>query len=322
MKLLARAKLNLFFDITGINDTHGNGYHDVAAVNTSIDLADEVSITLNSGEGVTVRCDMPGIPAGHGNTCYRAATTFCDYTRIKTGIDIFIAKKIPVQSGMGGASADAAAVLTGLNLLTRANLPTEKLIEIGAKVGADVPFCQIGGVAFCEGIGEKLTSLPSLDKTEIEFVIIKPEFGISTAECYAKYDELLQSGCIPQFSQKRIDEMIRHVKSSESAGMTEVTGIAGIAGITDSLYNVLEKVVFSVPDPNQTTGNIGFSGSVPHIKQVLMDAGAMGALMTGSGSAVFGIFKNIGAKAMSELTSEFREVYLQKPAGCGVELLS
>ena len=277
MRILAYGKLNLFFNICG---TLKNGYHSIESVFQTVDLANIININL--AENIQIKCDDPEIPTDQSNTCYKAIKSFCAHTKIKTGASIIIHKKIPTQAGMGGASADAAAVLTGLNKLTKANLKKEELIKIGAKIGADVPFCLTQGTALCEGIGENITSLPHFDVGE--YVIVKPEHGISTAEAYIKYDKVKNTIIPPTYN---IQNMIQNIERKD------------VIDVGYSLYNVFEQI----SDFNELS----------YIKKSIKRTGAIGTLMTGSGSAVFGIFEKSGRKAAKALSRKFKEVYHCKP---------
>lgn len=279
--LKACAKLNLFLDITG---KRGDGYHLIKSVMQSVDVFDRVKI--KKSDAVSVKCSESSLD-GESNLAYKAAALFFNKTGISGGAEIYIEKRIPMQAGMAGGSADAAAVLYGLNTLYEAKLSEDELCAIGAKLGADVPFSLCGGTKLSEGIGECLSPLPELP--DCVFVIIKPDAGMSTAESYRIYDEHEAAG----------------VEHGDFSSMSTALDNEDVSGISYALYNALEV---TVPD------------SVLKIKRKLISAGALGAVMTGSGTAVFGIFDGIesAAKAKAVLSSEYGDIVIARPAKNGV----
>jgi len=287
MKIKAYAKLNLFFDIENLRE---DGYHNVLSVNQSIDLADIIDIELSNEINITCSQNNTTIPTDKRNTCYKAVEQFCDYTNIKTGATIHITKNIPSEAGLGGASADAAAVISGLNYLTKSNLCKKSLIEISAKVGADVPFCLVGGTAFCGGIGEKIIPLAPL--CNCEFIIIKPAFGVSTKTAFQRYDsKYLSSSTQEQTkikkSKEKLDFFLENLKTNN------------LQKIGDNFYNILEEVS-DLKELNR-------------IKNYLINAGAKGVLMTGSGSCIYGIVDPGAKNIMQKIEKSFPQVYLCKP---------
>ncbi|MCL2088704.1 MAG: 4-(cytidine 5'-diphospho)-2-C-methyl-D-erythritol kinase [Oscillospiraceae bacterium] len=249
----AYAKVNLFLNIDGIDD---NGYHLLTTVMQTIDLHDTVTVEAADG-GITVTCDDGRIPSDEKNICYRAAEIFLAQNNLD-GARIHIEKRIPTESGMGGGSADAAAVLRGLNSLCGSVYTDEQLLYMGAKIGADVPFCLIGGTALCRGIGEVITPIPALPQCKI--AVIKPASGISTRQAYENYDK-------NQYNRYYdADNILHAIKEGD------------IETIAASMRNSLEDVC-GLPE-------------IAAIKEYLLSRGAVGAMMTGSGSAVFGIFKD------------------------------
>lgn len=279
--LKACAKLNLFLDITGKCE---NGYHLLKSVMQSVDIFDRVSVKKSSE--ISVKCSESALD-GENNLAHKAAALFFGQTGIAGGAEIYIEKRIPMQAGMAGGSADAAAVLYGLNRLYEAKLSAEELCAIGARLGADLPFCLCGGTMLCEGIGERLSLLPEL--SDCFFVIVKPEIGMSTAESYRIYDEHEAAG----------------LEHGDFSAMSTALDNEDVSGISCALYNALEC---TVPD------------SVLKIKSALLKVGAEGALMTGSGTAVFGIFDGIesAAKAKAVLSSEYGDIVIARPAKNGV----
>lgn len=254
--LLAPAKLNLFLDITG---RRSDGYHLVNMVMQSVSLYDEVTlITDEDGEEIKIECSDRLVPCDETNTAYKAVKLFFEHAGIApVGITVRIKKNIPSQAGMAGGSTDAAAVLIGLNELFRTGLSKHELAEIGEKIGADVPFCVYGGTMTAEGIGTILTPLP--DMPDCSFAVVKPDINISTAEAYRKSDE------VGYDFLKNPDRVVNGICSGD------------IGEIAKGLYNKFEAVV-NIPE-------------IKEIKSAMIRAGALGACLTGSGSAIFGIFE-------------------------------
>ena len=179
--VIAHAKINLFLDITG---KLADGYHLLETVMQSVDLSDIVSVEL--GDEITVSCSDPEIPENDDNICYKAADLFYTLLGHRGGTDIYIDKRIPHGAGLGGGSADAAAVLRGLNRLHNDPFDEETLLKLAAKTGADVPFCLVGGTKLCRGIGDKMTDTEPYP--ERNFLIVKPNFSCGTKAAYADYD--------------------------------------------------------------------------------------------------------------------------------------
>ncbi len=233
-----------------ITGRRDDGYHMLKTVMQSVSLADYVKIALNEGGGISVSCSDPLIPANEGNICHKAARLF--FEEIGGGsADIRIEKRIPSGAGMGGGSTDAAAVLKGLNILYGNPVDDRRLSEIAAKVGADVPFCLCGGTKFCRGIGDIISEVPPIK--ECAFLIVMPDFACPTAEAYRRYDEN------PLTARKNFNEFIK----SDGEYWRH-------------LYNVFEDLYGD--------------RRITELTDKLRSAGALGAALTGSGSAVFGIF--------------------------------
>lgn len=279
----APAKLNLFLDITGKLD---NGYHSVRSVMQSIDYFDYVKISKNESGKISVKCSVPALD-GESNIAYKAAELFLAETGIEDGVDIFIDKRIPMEAGLAGGSADAAAVIWGMNLIFETGYSNEKLCEIGSKCGADIPFSIIGSTMLSEGIGNELSPLSTL--LDCFFVVVKPKAGMSTKESYVLYDE-------------HEKELPHGDFSSLSSGLEH----ENIDEISASLFNVLESVV-----PGNT---------IEKAKQRLIDCGALGSSMTGSGTAVFGIFddEKLAVSAFNTLNPEYPESFIARPTNYGV----
>ena len=273
----ARAKINLTLDVTGRRE---DGYHTVEMVMQSIALHDTVRVTTIHGEkkprGIVLSCSLPFLPTDERNLAYRAAELFYKETgALLETCEIHIEKRIPVAAGLAGGSTDAAAVLRALNALHTAGLTDDELCEMGLKLGADVPFCIDGGAAAAAGIGEKLTPVES--HLPLWLVITKPKAGCSTPAMYRRIDEMGES-------------LRQRFTTQEAAEALEKGDLARLCG---SLYNVFEEVT-ALPELSE-------------IRQELRRSGALAAIMTGSGSAVFGIFpEESAAKAAAEKMAESR----------------
>ena len=282
----AFGKINLSLEITGILP---NGYHSLKTVMQSISLYNRITVEKNSSCIITLSSDDKSLPTDRKNTAFRAAELFLEAAELKSaGLDIYIDKNVPYQAGMGSASADAAGVLAAANSLFDDILPQNKLLDIAAKVGADVPFCLIGGTALAEGIGEKLTALPALP--DCGLLIYHPNKGISTPEAYRRFDALTDP------TQPDCSACAKAMESDS------------IKAVAESCGNVFE-LCCDIDD-------------VFDIKTDLINAGALTACMTGSGTAVFGIFETAAkaeaAKAMI-LRPEWRS-WTAQPVNCGIEI--
>ena len=277
----AYAKLNLTLDVLGKRE---DGYHDLQSVMQTISIRDDVEIDIGTGKPWNLLCSVEGIPADETNLAWKAAKVYCDtMKKDPDGIEIRILKRIPSGAGMGGGSADAAAVLRALNRHYGEPLSIFALAELGAQVGSDVPFCVLCGTAMVEGRGERLRKLP--DMPDCIFVVVKPEFSVSTPELYKKIDEVTIS--------KRPDN-----KAMESA----------------LLAGDLEKAaknVFNVFDPVVTEEHLELN----YIKSLFHQYGAISYQMTGSGSAVFAIVSEfeVAAVICNMLKANYPNVYIAKP---------
>lgn len=277
VSLIAPAKINLFLDITG---KLPHGYHEIYSVMQSIDIFDYIDV--EKSDDLSVICDNPNI-CGEKNIAYKALTLFFEQSEIKSGARINIKKNIPLEAGMAGGSADAAAVLKGLNILFDEPFSEDELYDIGEKCGSDVPFCIKGGTMLCEGKGEKLFSLPDIPDCTI--LIVKPNFGMSTAESYKYYDEhqlfKLEHPCK--------DEIISSLEKNS------------LQDLCKGLYNILEA---TVEHPQ-----------IKEIKHDMLNCGAYSSLMTGSGTAVFGIFDSMEAavSAKTILSEKYGSVFITRP---------
>ncbi len=287
MIVRANAKLNLSLDVLGKAD---NGYHDLCMVMQSIDFGDDIQLDLTDDGSFSIDPGQEYLPHDEKNLALRAAMLFLHGTGM--GVNIKITKRLPVCAGMGGGSADAAAVLVALNRMTNAGKSTEELCDLGLQLGSDVPFCVRGGTALAEGRGERLTPLPPMPMCSI--VVCKPTLAISTPELFGRIDA--------RRSRLRPD----------TDGLVDALQQQDIAGIARRMYNVFEDVL----DRKQHI--------VLDIKQQLMDAGAVNAVMTGTGSAVFAIMPDDDAAAMAvqALSPLCQCCVLTHPIGEGCTFLS
>ena len=257
MEVQANAKLNLTLDVLG---KRADGYHDLRMVMQSVALSDTLRLTPRGDGGVLARSNLSFLPGGEKNLAVKAA--LCFYERLGRpagGLEIELEKRIPVCAGMGGGSSDAAAVLRALNEAEGAPFSPRELAALGEAVGSDVPYCVLGGTALAEGRGEVLTPLPSLPPCWV--VVCKPEFPISTPALFARIDT------------------IRLRRRPDTGGVLAALERGELEEIARRLYNVFEDAL----PPRQ-------QARVSAIKSTLINCGALGASMTGTGPATFGLF--------------------------------
>ena len=277
----AYAKVNLTLDVL---DKREDGYHDLKSVMQTLSIRDDIEIDVGTGKPWKLLCSKEGIPTDERNLAWKAAKVYCDaLNKDPNGLEIRITKRIPVEAGMGGGSADAAAVLRALNDYYGNPLSILALAELGAQVGSDVPFCVVGGTAMVEGKGEKLRKLP--DMPDCIFVVCKPDSSVSTPALYKKIDEVT----IP----KRPDHQA--MESALLAGDLEK--------VAHNLYNVFDAVV--------TEEHLELN----YIKSLFHQYGAVGYQMTGSGSAVYAIVSEfeVAAVICNMLQSNYPNVFIGKP---------
>lgn len=277
----AFAKVNLTLDVL---DKRPDGYHDIKSIMQTISIRDDIEIDVGTGKPWCLKCDKEGIPTDETNLAWKAAKVYLDAMgKDPDGLEIRITKRIPSQAGLGGGSADAAAVLRALNRHYGEPLSILALAELGEKIGSDVPFCTLCGTAMAEGRGERLRKLPDLP--DCFFVVCKPEFSASTPELYKKLDETVIG--------KRPDH-----QAMESALL------AGDLGkVAENLHNVF--------DPLVTAEHLELN----YIKSIFNSYGAVGYQMTGSGSAVFAILPSFeyAAVVCSMLKDNYPQVFIAKP---------
>ena len=270
--LIAPAKINLYLEIIG---DRPDGYHEMALVLQSIDLADRVDLQLNRSGQISVRCDHPQVPNDRTNLAHQAAELmrqqFPEAFHRHGGVDITIHKHIPVAAGLAGGSSNAAAVLVGLDLLWELGLIQSELQELGARLGSDVPFCIGGGTVLATGRGERLSPLPDLDRLYVVLGKYR-HLSVSTAWAYQTFRR--------QFSQHYISDAAKlEARWHQVHSGPLVSAIAHQDGeqIAQTMRNDLEKAV--LPDYPQ----------VLQLREALGNAGVLGAMMSGSGPTVFGL---------------------------------
>ena len=279
----AYAKLNLSLDVLG---KRPDGYHDLCMVMQSVEHHDDVSILLNLDGQFYAQSDRRYLPNDERNIALKAARLFLEETgHGDMGASVRLRKRIPVCAGLGGGSSDAAAVLRALNEHFGKPLSLPELEALGLRLGMDVPYCVAGGTMLAEGRGEKLTALPPLPETHV--VICKPDFPISTPELFRRIDSR-SSRCRP-----------------DTEGIRAALEAGDVKALSCRMFNVFEDVL-----DRRTT-------DINNIKSSLLGFGAMGAAMSGTGSAVFGLFPNqeLADWAAVSLRPLHRETYATKTIG-------
>lgn len=277
----AFAKLNLTLDVLGKRE---DGYHDLKSVMQTISIRDDVEIDIGTGKPWSLECSAEGIPTDRKNLAWKAAEVFCEaMKKDPDGISIRIHKRIPSGAGLGGGSADAAAVLRALNRHYGSPLSVLALAELGARVGSDVPFCVLCGTAMVEGRGERLRKLPDLP--DCVFVVCKPDFSVSTPELYQKIDTVA----------------IAH--HPDNTAMESALLAADLGKIADLIENVFDPVV--------TAEHLELN----YIKSICNSYGALGMQMTGSGSAIYAIMPSFeyAAVVCNMLKENYPSVFIAKP---------
>ncbi len=256
--VFAYAKINLSLDILG---TRPDGYHEVQMLMQSLTLHDTITLRVQPAPGVSLSCSELSLPTDERNLAYRAASLFLSAYAPSYGVELHLEKKIPSAAGLAGGSSDAAAVLRGLNEMFGFPASDAALSSLGLQLGADVPYCLLLGTALSEGIGERLTPLPAAPACYC--LLVKPAAGASTKQVYTDYDALTQTTEIPR---------------PDTEGLLDALSTGDYAGLTSRLCNVLEPVTLRlVPE-------------IADLKETLYSLGADGALMSGSGPTVFGLF--------------------------------
>lgn len=273
----APAKVNLTLDVKG---KRADGYHELETVMQQISLVDIIHLSVNDTGEIASKSNSSLIPDHEENLAYQAAALMKSKYGLQAGLDIFIEKNIPVGAGLAGGSTDAAAVLQGINELFRLDIKLPKLMELGAEIGSDVPFCLLGGAALAKGRGEILTSLKA--GLRLEMVLVKPDFQISTAEVYR------------QFSLDKVE------RAPDNVAFLAAWDNEDSIQMTRQMVNVLESV------------SINKYPEIEKIKQELISMGALTAIMSGSGPTVFGAFRTRedAQRAYDKIKRRYAESYI------------
>lgn len=283
----AYAKINLMLDILSRLD---NGYHDLFMIMQSVGIYDTVTVEKTDDADIKITCDVAAIPTDEKNVAYKAAAEFFTYTGINnSGISIDIQKRIPHAAGLAGGSADAAGVIVALDKLFGAHLKEKDIIAIGSRVGADVPFCALGGTMLAQYTGTVLSHLPDLSERYI--IIVKPEQDVSTGKAYAAFDTA---------------ERVRHL---DTKGMLLACINNDWKAISERVGNVFEQFI-EVTDRTV-------------IKGIMRKHNCLCCCMSGSGPSIFGVFedKNEAEKCLDELKKDFASSYLCEPMKNGCEIV-
>lgn len=275
LELKAYAKVNLGLDVIRKRE---DGYHELRMIMQTVDLYDTLTLEKTEAEGISMTCNVEGLPCDESNLVYKSAKLMFEEYKLPGGIRMHLEKRIPMAAGMAGGSTDAAAVFNGMNKLYDLNISRERLCELGVKIGADVPYCIVGGTALSEGIGEVLTRLPNVPDCVV--LIAKPDFDVST-----KY----------VFENLHANSLTYH---PDIDAMTEAIRNGDLPGIIKVMDNVLETVT----EAKYT--------EITSIKNVMKEHGAMRAMMSGSGPTVFGLYED--KKAAEEAAKAIREQKLSK----------
>ncbi len=282
----AAAKINLFLDIMAKLD---NGYHSLFSIMQSVGLYDTITLEHNAAGRILISCTESTLPVDEGNIAHKAASAFFDTAKIKNrGVTIHIEKRIPLAAGLAGGSADAAAVIAGLNKLFDCAFDEDRLCAIALSVGSDVPFCLTGGTMLVQDTGGVLSRLPALPHCTI--VLVKPESNISTVEAYKAYDN---------------HGNIRHLNTCRVLNETVRGNLKGICTLAG---NVFEQCI-EVPERVE-------------IKTVMRKHGVLCSQMSGSGPSVFGIFDatDNAEKCAVELKESFKDVFVCDPVCQGLKI--
>lgn len=278
MIVKAYAKINISLDVVGKRE---DGYHLLEMIMQNIELYDTLRFNKNE-YGIKIKCNKNYIPTDERNLVYKAAKLFIDTYDIKGGINICINKNIPVAAGLAGGSADAAATLIAMQRVYNVNSSREELCKLGLKIGADVPYCIIGGTALCEGIGEKVTTLNPF-KGHI-LVLVKPNFGVSTKEVYKALD---------------IDKIYKH---PDTKSLIKAIEQNDIKYISENMKNILGNVTLK----KHTI--------LRDIKEKMVKMGAMGSMMSGSGPSTFGFFDDMlkAQRCYEHFKEKYKDVFITR----------
>ena len=282
--VIAPAKINLSLDILGVDE---RGYHLLDMIMQTVSLFERVTVSKKEKD-ITLSSNARYIPTDSKNVAIKAAMLFFEYTGIQGGAHIHIKKTVPIKAGMAGGSADAAGVIVGLDKIYETNLTRQQMCEIGAKAGSDVPFMIMGGTKRVQGVGEIIKPCPPMPRCHL--VICMPDKGVSTPAAFANYDTLGEKTLV------ETDKLVAAMEEND------------IYGVAKYMANDLEKAAASE--------------YTQPIKEELIQQGAVGSVMTGSGAAVFGVFDDEDkAKAAVEyFRDRVRSVFIAKPVGFGATI--
>ena len=286
IKLYSYGKINLFLNI---KEKLKTGYHSLSSVMQSVEMHDEISLEFSDNDEITVECNDPLVPVNETNTCYKAAAIIKELYHIKSGVIIKINKIIPLEAGLAGGSGNCAAVIRGLNILWNLNLTEDKMSKIGLTIGADIPFCLAGGTCLAEGIGEELTKLNDFIWNNI--LIVKPGFSMPTSFVYNKLTP-------DYYNLYKTNDILDYIS------------LCDYDNTALSAKNTLEMVVKK------------FHPEINDIKKIMIQNRALSSLMTGSGSAVFGLFpdrKSIEI-AYAKISSIYPQTFITETTTKGTKL--
>ncbi|MBM6859755.1 4-(cytidine 5'-diphospho)-2-C-methyl-D-erythritol kinase [Clostridium saudiense] len=278
MKIRAYAKVNISLDVVGKRE---DGYHLLKMIMQNIDLYDEIIVEKQSSD-ITIECNKNYVPIDSRNLAYKAAMVFKERYNISECVKIKIFKNIPVSAGLAGGSTDAAAVLKVMNKLFEVNAPKEELMELGLKLGADIPYCIQGGTALCEGVGEIITPLkPFKDKI---IVLVKPSFGVSTKEVYKNF------------------ELEKVKKHPETEALINAMAKDDLRYVAYNMRNLLENVTLKKHKV------------LINLKEEMNKYGAINSMMSGSGPTVFAFFDDMlkAQKCFEKMKEKYNEVFLTR----------
>jgi 4-diphosphocytidyl-2-C-methyl-D-erythritol kinase len=278
MLVKAYGKINISLDIVGKRE---DGYHLLKMIMQNVDLYDSISIE-KCNKDINISCNKPYIPTDEKNLIYKAAKLFMDTYNITEGINIYLKKNIPVAAGMAGGSADAAAVFKALRQLFKIDVDENELMKLGVKIGADIPYCIVGGTALCEGIGDIVTPLSPF-KNHI-LVLVKPNFGVSTREVYKGID---------------ISKIYKH---PDTDALIKAMEEGKLQDVCNSMKNLLENVTLRKYPV------------LKRIKEDMVKMGAMGAMMSGSGPTIFAFFEDMlkAQRCYDKFKTQYKEVYITR----------
>lgn len=278
MLVKAYGKINISLDVVGKRE---DGYHLLKMIMQNVDLYDSLSFQ-KCNKGINISCNKPYIPTDEKNLVYKATQLFMDTYDIHEGINIYLKKNIPVAAGMAGGSADAAAVFKALTKIFNIDVDDDELMKLGVKIGADVPYCIIGGTALCEGIGEIITPLKPF-KNQI-LVLVKPNFGVSTKEVFKNLD---------------VSKIFKH---PDTGAIIKAMEEDKLEDVCNGMRNLLENVTLRKYPV------------LKRIKEDMIKMGAMGAMMSGSGPTIFAFFDDMlkAQRCYDKFKIQYKEVYLTR----------